>query len=146
MVALVDDQPLDDMLQFADIADKGMRFQHGLGLVGKGYACLAAFRRVHVQKEFCQGQNVLLPMPQRGDSQGNATDPPDQVFPEGAGLLHGSKITGGRGDNPHIHPDWFRAAHRQHFAVLQYPQHLGLEGGRHIEGHVPVARAGDPGS
>ncbi len=132
---------LHEVFQLADVAGEGVGAQ-GREHVRRDVPHLAS-QQLRIFEHEVPGQqgNVLAPLGQGRQPQGDDIQPVVQVEVEASGLgLHGQILVGG-GDDPHVHGHVHGAAHAQKFAFLQHAQKPHLHGGRHLAHLVEEQRA-----
>ncbi len=80
-----------------------------------------------------QQGNIVRPLAQRRQGQGNHVQPVIEILPEVPGIHFPRQIAIGGRDDPHIHGLSPVAAHAEHLPLLNHPQQLDLHG----QGHFP---------
>jgi hypothetical protein len=75
-----------------------------------------------------EGKDVLLPVFQGGDLDGDDIQAVEQILPELLSLGHVMQIPVGGRQNPHIHFPLPVGAHGTHRPAFQHMEELGLDG------------------
>jgi len=117
----------------------GFQLRHGrLGNVANGGLILLAETGNEILH---QQRDVLRPLSQRREVNGNDFEPPVKIFPEAALLNFFLKVLIGRRDDSHIGPDVFLTTEPFKFTVLEHPQHFSLSRQGHIPDFIEKERA-----
>ena len=132
---------LEDALQLPDVARPGVAAQPLQRLRGDLANLPPEFAAEAPQVVLHQQRQVVAPLAQGGQVDGEDAQPVIQVRPElplGRPCLQ--VAVGGR-DQPHVGPDRLVAADALERLLLQQPQDLGLQGQRHVADLVEEQRA-----
>ena len=127
VVAAGGDQPLDQVLELADVARPPVVLQHRQRRGGEALHVLAEPAVVAGEEELHQVGQVLDALAQRRDADRDDVDAVEQVLAERA-LAHAAlEVDVGGGDQPELHLDRLAAADPLDLALLDGAQQLGLE-------------------
>ena len=127
--AAQDQAPFHHVLQLADVAGPLVPLELGHGL---GAELHASRGLVPVQEVAHQGGNILDPLAQGRQVQGDDRDPVEEVFPEAPPTDVLLQVAVGRGDDPDVDLLLAVTAHRLHPALLQNAQELDLHLGQQL--------------
>src|SRR5262245_54421331 len=98
-----DDEALDEILQFADVAWPGIAHED----VQRGFAelarLLAVLRAEFVQKVARKDRNILFAVAERRNVKGNYVQAIEEVLPEGSASDFLVEVFVGGGDDAHVH-------------------------------------------
>ena len=102
-----DDGPFDDVLQLPDVAGPVVFHQQFLRHAGDGLDMLVEFLVVGVDEVVGQNDDIILPVPEGREEDGNDLEPVIEVISEDL-LLHGlDQVLVGRRYDPDIDCDDF---------------------------------------
>ena len=136
-----DEQPLDRVLQLADVAAPGVAAE-GLdrrrGEASRPHVVLGAELPREVLDE---GRQVLRALAQGRHADRDHGEPEEEVLAEAALLDLLLEVLVGGGDDAHVHLDRLLRADALDLALLQHPQHLGLGAQAHVADLVEEDRA-----
>ncbi len=123
------------------VAGPGIRFQETQGL-RRHRANLAIQAAVgHFYQVVHQRRQVLAPLAQRRQMDGEAVEPIEQVLAKAARRHRLLQVLVGGRDDAHVGLDRLVAAEPLEALFLEQPQHLGLRGQRHVADLVEEDRA-----
>ncbi len=124
-----DGGPLNDVLQFPDVAGPAVVLEGLESLRREPADILPDAAGVLGEKVERQGLDVLAPLPQGGEGDGDDVEPVVEVFPEAPGLDLLGKILVGCGHEADV--DAFRGGgpHGDELSLLDDPQELCLDRG-----------------
>ena len=130
-----DDDTLNHVLELADVARPGVSQKPLVDLAGD-VQVFVVFAVVDRQVVVREQQDVVSPLPQGRDVNGDHVEPVVEVLSEAARADHFLQGLIGGGDDAHVNGDIFLAAQLFDLSLLEYAQQLGLHGHGHIADFV----------
>ncbi len=123
------DEPVHDVAKLAHVAGPVIALEDVHGRVRERRSRLAGLVGDLAREVAGQQKDVVPPLPERRQIQGDDVDPEVEVLAE-LPLLHEAEKVLVRGrDDPDIHLLRLAAADHAHLAVLEHPEELDLHGG-----------------
>ncbi len=135
------DDSFDEVPQFADVTGPGMSAQSFAGSGGqrKGFAPGLATKVSY--EMFCEQQDIVATIAQRGQFQGHDVQSKIEVFPKLFFGDHLGQVLVGGGDDACVGGDRFGAAHADDDFFLEGPQQLRLSSQAEVTDFVQEQRA-----
>src|SRR5262245_38407147 len=125
-----DDGALQHVFQLADVARPGVLLKPPHRPPADAVQALADPRRELVHQEVDEQRDVVLPLAQRRQADGEDVEAVVQVLAESFLLDLFEQVSVGGGDDADVHPDRGGAAHAVELALLEHAEqlHLGFRG------------------
>src|SRR5581483_11143821 len=121
------DDPLDQVLEFADVAGPPVLLEHRQRAVGDPADVLPEPAVVPLEEELGQLGDVLAPLAQRGQPDRDDVDPVVEILAEPPLLHRALEIHVGGRDQPERRLDWLGAANALDLPLLDRAQELRLQ-------------------
>src|SRR5205809_3162564 len=134
-------RPLEGVLELADVAGPVVGEQRALRVFRERLRLLVALLGDAAQELLPQDLDIVAPVAQWREMNGDHVQPVVQVGAETAALDVVLEVAVGGGHDPDVHGNGLGAAHGDRLPLLQHARQLHLRGGRHLADLVQEERA-----
>src|SRR5881396_1263418 len=134
-------RPLEGVLELADVAGPVVGEQRALRVFRERLRLLVALLGDAAQELLPQDLDIVAPVAQWREMDGDHVQPVVQVGTEAAALDVVLEVAVGGRHDPDVHGNGLGTAHGDRLPLLQHAQQLHLRGGRHLADLVQEERA-----
>ena len=142
LLVLQDHEPLDHVLQLADVAGPCVGLKQFLQPAGDLPGRAVVPSGIAVDEELAELRDLAAPLAERRHRHFDDLEAIVQILAELRTDHHQLEVAVRGGDDPHVHVDRSVAAELRELRILKHVQQLGLEGGFQLSYLVQEDRAG----